>query len=504
VTDIVARSWKDESAYEGVEVATIDPSQPLPIYVQLKTLLLEEIVGGRYAPGAQLPTEHELCASYGISRTPVHRALAELAEEGAILRHRRRGSFVNPHWLQRQQSQQNKPELRVVVPEGPWEQLMRDVCPDDLALSVASVQLDDLHQVLTHAVAEGRAPDLAVLDSVWVPEFAASGFLHQLAELDASWLADEYLVDALAPFVRANRYQGQVVAVQAEADVAGLWFRRDALSAAGIDPPTTWRQLSAACRLLHKRGVEHPLAMPAGSRGGEATTYCLLGLLSANGGSVIEDGLVTVDAPATVETLTFLRSLVSAGALPVDAVSYERDRAPRLLARGQAVLAIGGSYELQTLADENATSMQDAWAQYGFIAPPRGPRAGATTLGGGMVHAVFRQASNPHLAMRLIQRLSSPEALARMSLRTGQLASRRSAATLASESSEFLASTGALLEKAVLRPATRTYPRVSSQLQGMLEAVLVRRATPAAAATRAAELVAAITGLPLAERSSAH
>jgi DNA-binding GntR family transcriptional regulator len=53
--------------------ATIDPDQPLPIYVQLKTLLLEEILGGRYGHGGQLPTEHELCAQYGISRTPVHR-----------------------------------------------------------------------------------------------------------------------------------------------------------------------------------------------------------------------------------------------------------------------------------------------------------------------------------------------------------------------------------------------------------------------------------------------
>ena len=78
--------------------------QPLPIYVQLRTLLLEEILRGRYGPGDQLPTEHELCAQYGISRTPVHRALTELAEDGVIFRHRRRGTFVNPHWVGRNSS----------------------------------------------------------------------------------------------------------------------------------------------------------------------------------------------------------------------------------------------------------------------------------------------------------------------------------------------------------------------------------------------------------------
>ena len=54
---------------------SIDASQPIPLYFQLKTLLMEEILAGRYGPDDRLPTEHELCARYRISRTPVSRAL---------------------------------------------------------------------------------------------------------------------------------------------------------------------------------------------------------------------------------------------------------------------------------------------------------------------------------------------------------------------------------------------------------------------------------------------
>src|SRR5262245_23970957 len=218
----------------------IDPQEPIPIYVQLKSLLLEDIVRGRYGSDGQLPTEHELCAIYRISRTPVHRALSELAADAVILRHRRRGTFVNPHWLRR-----NPPghELRVVVPEGPWAELLRRAAPDGVTLNVAAVHLPDLHHVLVHAVAEGIGPDLAVLDSVWVREFASAGFLQPLDELDAEWVAGEYRRDFLAPFVDANTYDAKVVAVQAEADVGGLWFRRAGLRAAGASGPTMWSAL---------------------------------------------------------------------------------------------------------------------------------------------------------------------------------------------------------------------------------------------------------------------
>ncbi len=469
----------------------IDPRQPLPVFVQLKTLLTEDIISGRYAPGQQLPTEHELCALYGISRTPVHRALAELAEEGAILRHRRRGTFVNPHWVSQHGSGD---ELRIVVPEGPWEELVRASCPVGTTLSVASVALEELHHVLIHAVAEGRAPDVALMDSVWVREFASSGFLLPLDEVDPGWLRTEYLSDVLEPFRAANQYDGRPVAVQAEADVVGLWYRREALDDAGIAPPRTWAELIRAGAALRDRGFEHPLAMPAGSRGGEATSYCLLGLLATNGVEVFGSDLVTIDSPGTTECLTFLRKLVTSGILSVDAVAYDRDRAIRLLAHGHAALVIGGSYELHQLAAESGLSVTDVWDHFGFVAPPSGPRGGATTLAGGMVHALFRQAVNPHGAMRLLRELSSTSALATMSRRTGQLASRRTAATLAAQGSAFLESTAAMLDGAVVRPATATYPRVSAQLQSMLEAVLVGRLRPAKAARHASDLIGAITG----------
>jgi GntR family transcriptional regulator len=79
-------SWADGS---GMERAS-----RVPYYVQLKELLVEQIEHGSWLPGDRLPSEAELCARFGVSRTVVRQALTELVHEGRIVREQGKGSFV--------------------------------------------------------------------------------------------------------------------------------------------------------------------------------------------------------------------------------------------------------------------------------------------------------------------------------------------------------------------------------------------------------------------------
>lgn len=66
----------------------------MPFYYQLKQILLDEIGRRDMRPGDRLPGDHELCATYGVSRTVVRQTLAELEYEGVIERVKGRGTFV--------------------------------------------------------------------------------------------------------------------------------------------------------------------------------------------------------------------------------------------------------------------------------------------------------------------------------------------------------------------------------------------------------------------------
>src|SRR6202030_3489349 len=56
--------------------------------------LIAQITSGELAPGAQLPTEQELIAATGVSRTVVREAVAALRAEGLVITRQGLGAFV--------------------------------------------------------------------------------------------------------------------------------------------------------------------------------------------------------------------------------------------------------------------------------------------------------------------------------------------------------------------------------------------------------------------------
>ncbi|HSV27069.1 MAG TPA: GntR family transcriptional regulator [Sedimentisphaerales bacterium] len=74
--------------------SNLNPQGPVPLYIQLRDLLLRLIRQGKFKPHDQLPSERELGEEYGISRMTVRQAVQALVHDGIIYTRVGKGTFV--------------------------------------------------------------------------------------------------------------------------------------------------------------------------------------------------------------------------------------------------------------------------------------------------------------------------------------------------------------------------------------------------------------------------
>lgn len=77
-------------------VGRLDRDTPVPLYYQLQEVLKEDIDAGHWQPGEILPSEAELEAQFGVSRTVIRKALDVLTADGQVVRQKGRGTVVAP------------------------------------------------------------------------------------------------------------------------------------------------------------------------------------------------------------------------------------------------------------------------------------------------------------------------------------------------------------------------------------------------------------------------
>jgi DNA-binding GntR family transcriptional regulator len=82
-------------AHQG-ELDSIDRESFEPAYLQLANIIRRQIASGTFRPGDQLPSESQLCRSYGVSPMTVRRSINLLADQDVVSTAQGRGTFVKP------------------------------------------------------------------------------------------------------------------------------------------------------------------------------------------------------------------------------------------------------------------------------------------------------------------------------------------------------------------------------------------------------------------------
>lgn len=66
----------------------------VPLYSQLKHLVIQKIESGEYAQESKIPSEQEFCERYDISRPTIRQAISELTNNGYLHKVKGKGTFV--------------------------------------------------------------------------------------------------------------------------------------------------------------------------------------------------------------------------------------------------------------------------------------------------------------------------------------------------------------------------------------------------------------------------
>ncbi|HEX4269277.1 MAG TPA: GntR family transcriptional regulator [Steroidobacteraceae bacterium] len=191
------------------------PDKGVARYYRLYELLSAALQDGTIPPGSALPSEPQLCARHGISRTTVRHALDRLELEGRILRRRGSGTYARP-----QRAPLRLPvELHAPseIPAGQESRtttttLRFDTAPVPHALRELAVEIGPMACVLERLLTANGEP--LSLTAAYLPE-PVGRRLQRPVRTRASLLM---MLDRLETPAAAVRYS--IGAVPADADAA--------------------------------------------------------------------------------------------------------------------------------------------------------------------------------------------------------------------------------------------------------------------------------------------
>jgi raffinose/stachyose/melibiose transport system substrate-binding protein len=209
---------------------------------------------------------------------------------------------------------------------------------------------DTYKDKLRLAFGAGQAPDIffswggGVLD-----DYVKAGKVDEItaADVDTSRFT--------ASVMKATTFDGKVYGIPANglAPVV-LYYNKQVLRDAGLQPPTSYDQLTADVAKLKAKGVT-PISLAAGSKW--PTLMYLEYLLDRIGGSQVFDKIASGEKtawtdPAVTKANQMLQDLAKSGAFGTNAssVGYDQGASTALLYTGKAAFELMGTWEYANIA----------------------------------------------------------------------------------------------------------------------------------------------------------
>lgn len=264
----------------------------------------------------------------------------------------------------------------------------------DATVNVTAVPWENAHDRIATSIAGGETPDISMLGTTWVGEFAATGALEPTPEgvvdddtfFEGSW--DTAVVDDVA------------YGVPWYVDTRVLYYRTDMAEAAGVEPPTTWDEYKQFAQALKDEGATSGVSLPPG--GLDSWIY-VTPLVWQQGGDILnDDGEFDFTIEEWRNAFEFYKSFFTDGIS--EPVRLEGGEIEQKFIDGEIGAFYSGPFHVSLLREQGGQGFADKFA----IAPVPGDESRTSFTGGGNL-AVFNDSENRDAAWKFVRWLSQPE-----------------------------------------------------------------------------------------------
>ncbi len=199
-------------------------------------------------------------------------------------------------------------EDRVDVYEAIAERFM--VANPEVEIRIVPIDEATISQRIATAQGANRLPDIVRMGIERVSAFAADGILDEDAAeaVIASVGRDDFRAGPLA--MVTNPSTGKYSAVPFDGWIQAIWYRADVFDDAGLDPPVTWADITAASEALPGTG-NLLYGLTLGTDPGQNYPHQVFEqvAMSNNAWPFDAAGNVTMNTPEMIEALDFYTSL---------------------------------------------------------------------------------------------------------------------------------------------------------------------------------------------------
>jgi multiple sugar transport system substrate-binding protein len=267
---------------------------------------------------------------------------------------------------------------------------------------------------IRNAAVSGKGPDVTQAGTTQVPFFAALGGFDDLSDRVDDIGGDAAYAPGVWQTTQVSGRDG-VYAVPWFTEARSIYYRKDLLEKAGVDPETAftdWDAFKATLLELKDSGaVDNEETYAYGSPGKQAfdlVHHVMPFVWDAGGAELSEDASTsTIDSPEAQEGVEFIADLLPEGLYDPTALEKDAQQVEDSFKAGRLAVWIGGPWVLAARERKD----DDTWAaevrsNVGVAPMPAGPSGEAYTFVGGSNLMMFENAANKDAAWRLMQYLS--------------------------------------------------------------------------------------------------